>query len=530
MESSHGESVEIKGILGVVRDGFVEATSETTLSEAQRKTLDEARLKDLKAKNYLFSAIDKTILKTITLKDTSKQLWDSMKVKYQGNSRVKRAQLQTLRRNFELLEMKTGESVTDYFARVMVVANDMRNYGDDMQDVKIVEKTLRTLTENFNYIVCSIEESKDIDNLSVDALQSSLLVHEQKLRRPSNGGDDQVLKDAFDDRGGRGRGRMNQGRGRGRGGGGGRAFNNKAMIECFKCHRLGHFQYECPSWDGKVNYAEVDEERDVVLLKGFIEAERKYEAWFLDSGCSNHMCGNKAWFSILDEDFRHSVKLGNNSQLQVMGKGDVSLQMEGGTHSISDVYFVPDLRSNLLSIGQLLERGCEVLIKHGVFKLFHPRVGLVLQSPMTANKLFRVMAAVNGSNAVSDCFQATSMDEFHLWHRRYGHLNYKGLRTLKYQNMVKGIPHLKSDVGDKACVSCLTGKKTSGTYHNWCTLISVARFLQYQTMAKDTSLPSSTTSVERSGFIFCQINLIRLLCSQDLNVKWRGKREKRWCA
>ncbi|XP_010466913.1 PREDICTED: uncharacterized protein LOC104747043 [Camelina sativa] len=138
-----------------------------------------------------------------------------MKVKYQGDSRVKQAQLQTLRRNFELLEMKIGESVGDYFARVMVVANDMRNCGDDMQDVKIVEKVLRTLTENFNYIVCLIEELKDIDNLSVDALQSSLQVHEKKLRKPSNVGDDQVLKVTFDDRGGRGRGRMGQGRGRG---------------------------------------------------------------------------------------------------------------------------------------------------------------------------------------------------------------------------------------------------------------------------------------------------------------------------
>ena len=228
----------------VVRDGFVEATSDETMTDAQRKTLDEARLKDLKAKNYLFSAIDKTVLKTITLKNTSKQLWDSMKLKYQGNSRVKRAQLQTLRRNFELLEMKIGESVTDYFGRVMVVANDMRNCGDDMEDVKIVEKILRTLTENFNYIVCSIEESKDIDSLSVDALQSSLLVHEQKMRKSNNGGDDQVLKVTFDDKGGRGRGRMVQGRGRGRGG---RSFN-KATIECFKCHKLGHFQYECPNW------------------------------------------------------------------------------------------------------------------------------------------------------------------------------------------------------------------------------------------------------------------------------------------
>ena len=50
-----------------------------------------------------------------------------------------------------------------------------------MSEVKIVEKILRTLTEKFNYIVCSIEESKDISQLTVDELQSSLLVHEQNF-------------------------------------------------------------------------------------------------------------------------------------------------------------------------------------------------------------------------------------------------------------------------------------------------------------------------------------------------------------
>ncbi|KAL1221312.1 hypothetical protein V5N11_002154 [Cardamine amara subsp. amara] len=228
-----------KEYFGVGKEGVMEPENEDMLTEAQKKALAEARLKDLKAKNYLFSAIDKSILKTITLKETSKQLWDSMKTKYQGNLRVKRAQLQTLRRNFELLEMKNGESISDYFTRVMVVSNDMRNCGDDMQDVKIVEKIMRTLNESFNYIVCSIEESKDIDNLSVDALQSSLLVHEQKMKKTNlgiNGVEEQVLKVTY---GGRGRGRGGgQGRGRGRG----RIFN-KATIECFKCHKLGHFQY-----------------------------------------------------------------------------------------------------------------------------------------------------------------------------------------------------------------------------------------------------------------------------------------------
>ena len=54
-----------------------------------------------------------------------------------------------------------------------------------MNDVTIVEKILRSLTPKYDYVVCFIEESKDIDELSLDELQSSLLVHEQKMNRNS---------------------------------------------------------------------------------------------------------------------------------------------------------------------------------------------------------------------------------------------------------------------------------------------------------------------------------------------------------
>ncbi|KAG7544127.1 GAG-pre-integrase domain [Arabidopsis thaliana x Arabidopsis arenosa] len=445
-----------KEYFGVVQKGVTEPTSEETLSEVEKKALAEARLKDLKAKNYLFSAIDKSILKTITLKDTSKQLWDSMKTKYQGNSRVKRAQLQTLRRNFELLEMKNGETISDYFSRVMVVANDMRNCGDDMQDVKIVEKILRTLSESFNYIVCSIEESKDIDNLSVDSLQSSLLVHEQKMKKTNKGVEDHVLNVSYGDRNGRGRGRgTGQGRGRGR------SFN-KATVECFKCHKLGHFQYECPNWNGRANFAETEGEEhepDVLLMASIEENGGKEEAWYFDSGCSNHMCGNKSWFSNLDEGFRHTVKLGNNSPLTVTGKGSVNLRVDGRLHIITDVYFVPDLASNLISVGQLLEKGCEFLIKQGECKVYHSELGLILQMKMTTNKLFKIMATKNGMNLASECLQTTATNELQLWHRRYGHLNYKGLKMLQQQNMVRGLPQMKTSEEAEKCVSCLVGKQ-----------------------------------------------------------------------
>ena len=77
--------------------------------------------------------------------------------------------------------MKSSKSIIDFFARTMTIANKMRIHGERMEDVTIIEKILRSMTPKFNFVVCSIEESKDVDTLSIDELQSSLLVHEQKL-------------------------------------------------------------------------------------------------------------------------------------------------------------------------------------------------------------------------------------------------------------------------------------------------------------------------------------------------------------
>lgn len=67
-------------------------------------------MKDLKAKNYLIQSIDKSILKTITQKETVKLLWESMNVKYRGNARAKRGQPQRFQRVlFETLEIDFKE-------------------------------------------------------------------------------------------------------------------------------------------------------------------------------------------------------------------------------------------------------------------------------------------------------------------------------------------------------------------------------------------------------------------------------------
>lgn len=299
-----------KGLWNLVEEGVPEPVAGIETTAAQQKSLEELKKKDHQVKYYLFQAIDRVVFEQILDRKTSKIIWESMKRKFGGNERVKRSLLQTLRRDFEILAMKNNEDIDEYFKRVMTVSNKMRSNGEDMPDTKIVEKILQTLTERFTYGFVSIEESKDTRSMTIDELQSSLSVHEKKFKRSNNEEEAQALNV-----GGRGRGSY-RGRGRGRG----RSFN-KATTECYNCHKLGHFAYECPSGNNDAHFAEIDEKEEVLLM-AYVELQgtRRGDVWFVDSGCSNHMCGEKSMFSSLDITFTHNVKLGNNHKLMVGGK------------------------------------------------------------------------------------------------------------------------------------------------------------------------------------------------------------------
>ncbi|GAA0153731.1 hypothetical protein LIER_11900 [Lithospermum erythrorhizon] len=108
--------------------------------------------------------------------------------------------------------------------------------------------------------------------------------------------------------------------------------------------------------------------------------QNKDETWFMDSSCSNHMCKSEELFSCLDKSYKHSVKLGNNTKLSVAGKGIVKLKFNNVTYAIGDVYFVSELKSNLLSVGQLQEKGLIIVFKGGNCNVMHPTRGEIIQT------------------------------------------------------------------------------------------------------------------------------------------------------
>lgn len=96
-----------------------------------------------------------------------------------------------------------------------------------------------------------------------------------------------------------------------------------------------------------------------------------------------------------------------------------------------------------------------ILIQHGECKVFHPSKGLIIQSEMSSNRMFVVLAMMMPKDTT--CFQAVTENESYLWHCRFRHLSFKELRTLLYKKMVSGLPSLKTS--GKLCTTCLVGKQ-----------------------------------------------------------------------
>ena len=175
--------------------------------------------------------------------------------------------------------------------------------------------------------------------------------------------------------------------------------------------------------------------------------------WYLDSGCSNHMTGNKNIFAFLDDSFQSAVKIGDDKRLQVKGKGDILVQTKKGVRRITDVFYVPGLKHNLLSVGQLLQKGHNVVFKDDVCEIKGRDGVLVAKVKMTPNKMF----LLNFSYSQSSRFSTLVKDVSWLWHFRYGHLSFGSLSYMCQNHMVRGMVNI-SQRDHEVCEACILGK------------------------------------------------------------------------
>ena len=77
-------------------------------------------------------------------------------------------------------------TISDYFSRLLVNVNRLKSNGESLEDVHVVEKILRSLANKFEHVVVAIEESKDMETLSIEESMGFLEVHEQHMEKYSS--------------------------------------------------------------------------------------------------------------------------------------------------------------------------------------------------------------------------------------------------------------------------------------------------------------------------------------------------------
>ncbi|XP_038891560.1 uncharacterized protein LOC120080948 [Benincasa hispida] len=254
-----------------MENGFQEA--EAGVDQEQRDMLKETRKKDKKALYILYQLVGEDTFETIANAETSKATWDKLKLTHKGADHVKKIRLQTLHGEFESLQMKETKVIAEYHTKVMAVVNQLRLNGEEITDVCVMEKVLRSLNTKFKIIALTIEETQDLENMTIEQFIASLQAYEEKKKRMMEQTEtvEQLLQLKMKEENSRGRGRGRGGRGhggrgeastdvsqnlsessrgresQGRGRRGERSGRDKSQVKCYNYNKYGHYVNECYS-------------------------------------------------------------------------------------------------------------------------------------------------------------------------------------------------------------------------------------------------------------------------------------------
>ncbi|KAI3746827.1 hypothetical protein L6452_09268 [Arctium lappa] len=177
----------------------------------------------------------------------------------------------------------------------------------------------------------------------------------------------------------------------------------------------------------------VSSDNDVVDQLASHKQNLTRHMWYLDSGYSKHMTGQKALLSNYTEKFSGNVRFGNDQLSPILGYGDIIQD----NITISKVSYVEGLGHNLFSIGQFCDKGLEVNFKSKSCSV-RTEDGTELLGGHCKTNLYTInLSKVQIDNQV--CLKTkASMQQSLLWHRRLSHLNFRYINKL---DKMKRYPH-----------------------------------------------------------------------------------------
>ncbi|GKA32667.1 ribonuclease H-like domain-containing protein [Tanacetum coccineum] len=217
-------------------------------------------------------------------------------------------------------------------------------------------------------------------------------------------------------------------------------------------------------WRPKGNYLDhvSKDSGSFMLKKGNPEILLQDHA-VVDSGCSSHMTGNKAYLSDYEDYNGGFVAFGSDPKGgKITGKGKIRT----ANLDFDDVYFVDELKFNLFSVSQMCDKKNSVLFTETECLILSPSFKLldesqvVLRAPRKDDVYSLDLKNIVPSGGITCLYANATADESKLWHRRLGHVNFKNINKLVKGHLVRGrgLP-LKVFVNDHTCVACKKGKQ-----------------------------------------------------------------------
>ena len=218
-------------------------------------------------------------------------------------------------------------------------------------------------------------------------------------------------------------------------------------IECPICNNFGHEDSECRSRFRQTTQKEQASSARTWRMKepqlercgiaSYVEGQENQ--WYIDSGCSKHMTGDKEKlqsYSALEKGKKFSF--GNDTPVVIKGKGIVQLKEKVKARN---VLYVDGLKHNLLSVSQMCDQGTEVIFRSNGCSVRDLDTGKTVNKGIrTPNNLYIF------EEGQQQCYLSKN-DEHWLWHQRLGHLRFSQIRkACKYQ-AVRGLPDIRCRLG-----------------------------------------------------------------------------------